>query len=164
MLPCCFSFYLLTLNFFFRILDLHQYDQRWSSQFPFWYFRLFILFFQLQICLYHPHPNQPHRYTRQIIRINNRTTCREVLTNYIPQPNTASLIETCLGFGKSSLIKVQMEWIVLEREILPNDCLFDVITRNQAIEEFKIVVRRIHGMYTLVPIQIQKSDQRLHWT
>ncbi|CAF1121904.1 unnamed protein product [Rotaria sp. Silwood1] len=84
---------------------------------------------QLQICLYHPHPNQSHRYTRQIIRITNQTTCREVLTHYIPEPNTARLVETCLGF---------------EREIPPGDCLFDVITRNQAIEEFKIVVRRLH--------------------
>ncbi|CAF0858886.1 unnamed protein product [Rotaria sordida] len=84
---------------------------------------------QLQICLYHPHPQQPHRYTRQILRITNQTTCREVLTHYIPEPNTARLVETCLGF---------------EREIPLGDCLFDVITRNQAIEEFKIVVRRIH--------------------
>ncbi|CAF3193942.1 unnamed protein product [Rotaria socialis] len=84
---------------------------------------------QLQICLYHPHPNQSHRYTRQIIRITNKTTCREVLTHYVPDPNTARLVETCLGF---------------EREILPGDFLFDVITRNQAIEEFKIVIRRLH--------------------
>ena len=34
----------------------------------------------------------------------------------------------------------------LEREIPPGDCLFDIITRNQTIEEFKIVVRRVHGM------------------
>ena len=61
----------------------------------------FFCFFQLQICLYHPHPNQSHRYTRQIIRIHNKTTCREVLTHYIPEPSTARLIETCLGFGKN---------------------------------------------------------------
>ncbi|CAF1259481.1 unnamed protein product [Rotaria magnacalcarata] len=84
---------------------------------------------QLQICLYHPHPNQSHRYTRQIIRITTKTTCREVLTHYVPDPNTARLVETCLGF---------------EREIQPGDFLFDVITRNQAIEEFKIVIRRLH--------------------
>jgi hypothetical protein len=36
----------------------------------------------------------------------------------------------------------------LERDIPPGDCIFDVITRNQAIEEFKIVVRRLHGMLT----------------
>ncbi|CAF3494441.1 unnamed protein product [Adineta steineri] len=89
---------------------------------------------QLQICLYHPHPNQFHRYTRQIIRINDKTTCREVLTHFVPEPSTARLVETCLGF---------------EREIPPGDCLFDVITRNQTIEEFKIVVRRLHGMVTV---------------
>lgn len=36
--------------------------------------------------------------------------------------------------------------LTLEREIPGNDCLFDVIARNQAIEEFKIVVRRAFGM------------------
>ncbi|UJR24911.1 hypothetical protein I4U23_006275 [Adineta vaga] len=83
---------------------------------------------QVQICLYHPHPNQSHRYTRQIIRITDKTTCREVLTHYIPESSTARLVETCLGF---------------EREIPPGDYLFDIVTRNQAIEEFKIVVRRL---------------------
>ena len=38
----------------------------------------------------------------------------------------------------------------LEREIPPGDCIFDVITRNQAIEEFKTVVRRLHGMFFLL--------------
>ena len=110
----------------------------------------------MQICLYHPHPNQSHRYTRQIIRINSKTTCREALTHYIPEPSTARLVETCLGFGNvilfsfsSNMIERKKELFILEREIPPGDCLFDVITRNQAIEEFKIVVRRLHGMYRL---------------
>ena len=40
-------------------------------------------------------------------------------------------------------------FIYLERDIAPGDCLFDVITRNQAIEEFKIIVRRSHGTLML---------------
>jgi hypothetical protein len=46
-------------------------------------------------------------------------------------------------------------FIYLEREIPPSDCLFDVITRNQAIEEFKIVVRRLHGMLTVPYSQLE---------
>lgn len=71
---------------------------------------------QLQICLYHPHPNQSHRYTRQIIRITNKTTCREVLAHYVPEPNTARLVETCLGFGMISKSFSSTNNLFLHRE------------------------------------------------
>ncbi|CAF0765090.1 unnamed protein product [Rotaria sordida] len=84
---------------------------------------------QFQFYLYHPYLNQPHRYTRQIIYINEKTTCEEILGRYVSDSNTARLIETCFEF---------------EREIPLDDCLFNVITRNRSIEEFKIIVRHIH--------------------
>ncbi|CAF3452112.1 unnamed protein product [Rotaria sp. Silwood1] len=53
---------------------------------------------QFQLCLYHSHLKQPHPYTRQIIRINEKTTCQEVLRCHILNQNTARLIETGFGF------------------------------------------------------------------
>ncbi|CAF5163000.1 unnamed protein product, partial [Rotaria sp. Silwood1] len=58
----------------------------------------------LQLCLYHSHLKQPHPYTRQIIHINEKTTCQEVLRCHILNPNTARLIETGFGFGKNILV------------------------------------------------------------
>ncbi|CAF2457592.1 unnamed protein product [Rotaria sp. Silwood2] len=100
---------------------------------------------QLQLCLYHSHLNQPYRYTRQIIRINENTTCQEVLKRHVSDSNTALLIETCLGF---------------EREIPLDDCLFDVITRNRTIEEFKIVVRHIYDNHHSQYLRRRRTTMR----
>ena len=98
----------------------------------------------MNICLYNPHPNQAHRYTRQMTRFNGKITCREALIHYIPEPNYARLAETCLGFDKFFFLfeyhRTGKGIVDLEREVPPSDCLFNVIGRNQAIEELKTVV------------------------
>ncbi|CAM4760935.1 unnamed protein product [Rotaria magnacalcarata] len=96
---------------------------------------------KFQLCLYYSYSSQRHRYTRQIIYINEKTTCEDVLRRYTPDPSTCRLIETCFGF---------------EREISSDDCLFDVINRYQTINEFKIVVR--HNTIHTSSISIRKRS------
>ncbi|CAF0784878.1 unnamed protein product [Didymodactylos carnosus] len=99
---------------------------------------------ELQVCLYHL--RDQNRFQPQIIRINEQSTCQQILTQYV-QNQKYKLFEVCLGF---------------EREILPNECIFDLISRNQAFEEFKIVVKKPtetrspHHLSSPTPIQQQQ--------